>query len=868
MTRTLRSCVGTILVLFVAAAVPVRGAEEKPQPYIVLVGIDNYADTQIKARTHAEADAKAFYDLFSSRDFLGADAGHIKLLLGKPDEKRNSEPATHDNILKAVRWLSSKAGKDDVAIFAFFGEGAPIGERVCYFGSDSTYADRAKNAISAADFEQEFEKLKSKKFCAFVDVNFKGFDAGKQPTPEINLANLYKEYLGKEKEDETATVGRIVFLANIGWKPALELENHGLLAQIVLDALNGKADNEGYEPDGVVTIDELIKYLEKEAVQLVRKNAKNKEEREQIPMILGGRDSHFVLTHNPPVYTKVEETLKKFDQIAQDKKLASELVDEGRSFLSRMPKLEAQRALRKDYQKLVAGELTVEDFNKDRTKILDGLKFKRADALAFAAKLIHATQQVREGYVKNLNQGELVAWAIRGLYQRVDEKMPADVKERLDKIKEMKEPELTVLVADVREKLGSREDLDKHKDIDFALQFMLSHLDPYTTYIDPETLDRFSQETDASFTGIGIQIRKDTVKDMLLVVTPIKGSPAYKAGIKAGDVITKITREMDSKGNKLDTPEVISTKGLAIADAVKKILGREKTKVKLTVEREGEPKPLEFEVTRDRIEVETVLGTKRKEDDSWDYVIDHQNRICYVRLTQFAQNTARDLVEVIDKLEQKFKLDKKDIQGFILDLRNNPGGLLTSAVIISDLFIDDGMIVSIRPRVGRELPYYGEHEKSFTKFPMVVLVNGGSASGSEIVAACLQDHNRAIIMGERSYGKGSVQNIQNFEGGKLKMTTASYWRPSGKNMNRTSTGGKDEDEWGVMPDQGFAMKYSVKESEQLADHQHELEVIPRRDLPPAKEKKPEFKDRQLQMALDYLRSQIKMASREQAKKSN
>jgi len=193
----------------------------------------------------------------------------------------------------------------------------------------------------------------------------------------------------------------------------------------------------------------------------------------------------------------------------------------------------------------------------------------------------------------------------------------------------------------------------------------------------------------------------------------------------------------------------------------------------------------------------------------------------------------------------------------ILDLRFNPGGLLGSAVFVSDLFIDDGRIVSIRPRVGKEYKYDGESANSYTNFPMVVLVNGFSASGAEIVAACLQDHGRAKVMGTRSYGKGSVQSISNFEGGKLKMTTASYWRPSGKNINKSSTAGKEDDEWGVSPDKGFVLKLPTGEREELFEHLHDSEIIPRKDVSP-KEPKKEFKDRQLEMALDYLRNQIKV----------
>jgi carboxyl-terminal processing protease len=374
---------------------------------------------------------------------------------------------------------------------------------------------------------------------------------------------------------------------------------------------------------------------------------------------------------------------------------------------------------------------------------------------------------------------------------------------------------------------------------------------------------------------------------MLMVVTPIRGSPAYRArpsnvevsetevGLKAGDVITKIVREVDSEGKSLDSPEVISTQGMLLSDAVKKIKGKAGTRVKLEVDRDGYDKPLKFEITRARVELESVVGFKRNEDDSWNFAIDPQEGIYYIRLNQFAHQTFQDLEKVVKEL------NKKGIKGLVLDLRFNPGGLLGSAVNVSDLFIDDGLIVTVRPRVGREeayiAPVNGDRQTrrnhNYLNFPMVCLVNGHSASGSEIVAACLQDHKRALIVGERSYGKGSVQNVQPFEEGDLKVTIASFWRPNGRNLARLTPAGKpatEDEEWGVRPDKGYLVKLSEKERDDLQDFQHNQEIIPRRDRPVKesdKEEKSEFRDRQLEKGLDYLRGLIKTASRTSAKKA-
>jgi C-terminal peptidase prc len=847
------------LVLALLLTLPLQAAEATAHTYVLLVGISEYADQQIKPRPHAEADAQALYDLFTDKDYLGVDADHIRLLLGSPDATRKSEPATRENIIKGLHWIGTKPQRDDQVIFAFIGEGAPMGgpeSRLSYLAVDSNLKDRAKSAVAAGDIEQELDQMKSERFCAFIDVNFRGFKRRPEHVPEPTLGTSpFKEFRGvAPKEDDPSAPGRVVFLATNGLSQSLDTEEHGLFTQTLLKGLKGAADKKGYEADGLVTVDELWEYVNEQMPEEARKLGQTTEEKRLIPWLLESRGSDFVLTHNPAVAAKVTERLQKLSTLAKEEKISKDWAAEGEDLLQRMPKLQTYQELRRQYQRLVDGTLTQEDFGKERTKILAAMKLTKDAAFKFAAKVIQSTQIIREGYVKEVNQGDLVAWALRGLYRQIDEKMPADIRERLDKVRDLSEPELTKLLADARQRLGQREDLDNHKDIDHALQRMLAHLDPYTTYIDPETISRFTTETTGEFRGIGISIREDRSKGMLRVVTPLKNSPAYRAGLKAGDLITSITRDEDDKGHPLPEPEVIPTKGMTISDAVKKIQGKPGTKVKLTVEREGAAGPLQFEVPRAVIKVESVLGVKRKDNDEWDYVLDPANRICYIRLTNFARDTEHDLVEVMDKLK------KKGINGLILDLRFNPGGLLTSAVRISDMFIDDGAIVTIRPRIGEPKTEYGVHERSLLDFPMVCLVNGMSASGSEIVAACLQDHYRAVIMGERSYGKGSVQNIQPFEGGELKLTTASFWRPNGKNLNKSSTSGKEEEEWGVSPNPGFTLKLAERERDQLYEHQLDSQNIPRRDLP-AKETKTDFKDRQLDMALEYLRGQIKLAAK-------
>jgi carboxyl-terminal processing protease len=852
----------TLVALFAALALvlPLRADEapKKQQAYVIVVGVGNYADKQIKPRPHAEDDAKALFDVLVDKKYLGADPKNAHLLLGGEDAKRGSKPATRDNILKALKDVADKAGPDDLVLFAFFGEGGPLGDsgdRRCYFASDSTFKGRDKDAVAAADIGDAIKNLKSQHFCSFIDVNFKGYDGDAPGVGEPTLGQSpYKEFLGDDEAEEHAPqTGRVVFLATNGLHTSLDLKEHGLFAKAVIEGLTGAADKDGYEPDGSVTVDELAEYLDKRIPELARENGKTKEEKEQLHFVLGGRQSHYVLTHNPAVAAKVQERLAKLDELA-NKGLKDTFVQEGKQLLGRMPRLEAQRKLRKEYQALVDGKTTQDKFEEARTSILDSMKMKRSEALEFSQKILEVVDVIDKNYYKEVNKGEMVAWAVTGLYKSREEKVPADIEKRLKEAKTLKTVALNELLADARQALGTREDLDKHKDVDITLLRMLGHLDPYTTYIDPESKRRFTDEIQGNFTGIGIQIRKDTVSDMLLVVTPLKGSPAYKAGLEAGDIITTITREVDSQGKPLPEPEVLSTKGMPLNDAVKKILGQPGTKVKVTITREGLDKPKTFEITRGRIETESVMGYKRKDSDDWDYLVDPKNKIAYVRLTVFQKNSARDITKVMNDL-----VKEEGVKGVVFDLRFNPGGLLDSAAKITDLFIDDGLIVSIKPRKGDPYTFKGMSEGSLTGFPMVCLVNGGSASGSEIVSAALQDHKRAYIIGERSYGKGSVQNIMEFDGGDLKMTTATFWRPSGKNLNKSSTKGGEDEDWGVIPDK--TVKLTSKERGDLQEHLRDTEIIqPKGRKAPPKEKA-EFKDKQLDAALEYLRSQIKVVDK-------
>jgi carboxyl-terminal processing protease len=292
---------------------------------------------------------------------------------------------------------------------------------------------------------------------------------------------------------------------------------------------------------------------------------------------------------------------------------------------------------------------------------------------------------------------------------------------------------------------------DSQKLIQGAIKGMVQSLDPHSSFMTKEEHQELLMETKGSFSGVGIEI---TIRDNLLtVVSPIEGTPAYKAGIQAGDKIIKI----DGK----------PTVDMSLPEAVKGIRGEKGTKVNLTIMREGADKPLEFTLTRDLIPIKSVRSYLLTPD------------IAYVRISNFQSKTAQDLSAALEKIEKD-----NTLRGLILDLRNNPGGLLSQAIEVSDLFLDSGVIVSTRGRdSSQDLQATAHKEKTERNYPIIVLVNGGSASAAEIVAGALQDNKRAVILGTKTFGKGSVQTIIPLsDGSGLRLTTAMYYTPSGRSI--------------------------------------------------------------------------------------
>jgi hypothetical protein len=243
-------------------AVRLPAPENSRQPYVVLIGIGAYADPDIKPRPSAEADAQALYDLFADERYLGVDRDHVRLLLGAPDRKRGSSPATRGHILAALHWATGAAGPDGTVVVAWIGQGAPVGSRFCYFTHDSTFAGRADTAVTGADLRAALNRLPgSPRFCGLIDVDFQGFRAERDQAPVAHLDRLYEEFT--PGDDESPPLGRVILLASRGLRPPPDQDGHGQFTRVILDGLRGRADREGGEPDGWVTADELAAHVER-----------------------------------------------------------------------------------------------------------------------------------------------------------------------------------------------------------------------------------------------------------------------------------------------------------------------------------------------------------------------------------------------------------------------------------------------------------------------------------------------------------------------------------------------------------------------------------------------------------------------------
>lgn len=381
------------------------------------------------------------------------------------------------------------------------------------------------------------------------------------------------------------------------------------------------------------------------------------------------------------------------------------------------------------------------------------------------------------------------------------------------------------------------QEVDRGELMETAIRAIVGKLDSRGGFLRPNDLEFLgtnelkdvNTQIDQKLAGVGAVLKMEAGE--VAVQTPLAGSPALEGGIRAGDHIITID------GAELPRNQ--------IATAVKLLRGPTGTPVTLGVRRAGSEKLIEVKLVRNTIRLPTVLGHARQPDNSWNFILDKPGKIGYIRLTYLGKESAEEMRAAL------YDLKTSGMKAVILDLRNNPGGLLDGAVAVSDLFVESGRILTVKGRNG-DTAYDAKPKRTFSAIPMALLVNRKTASAAEIIAACLQDHQRAIVIGERTFGQGIVRSLFQLKSGvgAVKLPVAAFYRPSGKAMNRYPDS-KDSDDWGVTPDAGYEVALT---REELSEYEHEQSAGDAlyNDQRPT----PEFQDRQLEKAVDYLLGQL------------
>ncbi len=441
-----------------------------------------------------------------------------------------------------------------------------------------------------------------------------------------------------------------------------------------------------------------------------------------------------------------------------------------------------------------------------------------------AARGLVAQAQLRLGlcHLKLGNKSKAVA-ALERLTQDFPDK---------EKLLGMVEKQMPLLLDEIVTQIEQNyvKELDRSELMTTAIKAIIGKLDQQSDFLSEEDLAQVNRQLDQKVAGVGARLKFDKESGQVLVETPLPGSPAAKGGLRPGDRIIEIDGQ----------PAGGFPAGKELEAVVKLIHGPVGEPITLGIRHPGSEEVLQLKLVRDVVRLPSVLGVSYNAEQAWEFMLDEQRKVAYIRLTAIGRQSPAEMGAALDELTAR------GMQGLVLDLRNNPGGLLDQAVAICNLFVESGTIVTVKGRTGKEQIFSAKDEGVFSGFPMALLVNSNTASASEIIAACLQDHHRAVVIGERTFGQGLVKSLIQLEGGKsaLKLPTSAYYRPSGKNMHRYPES-KDSDDWGVRPDPNYEVIFSEEEKKGREKCWREREIL-------EEPSRTAFHDRQMQKALEFL----------------
>ncbi|MFO0948005.1 MAG: S41 family peptidase [Planctomycetota bacterium] len=805
------------------AAEPATAAPVIRKTWGVVVGIESYKHLSLPPRKFARADAAAFHRLLISPEKVGAAADSVWLLTDHPDPNSGSRLATADNVRAVLKNIAQQAKVNDLLILYLQGAGLPSNNEFRWLGCDTQLDRLPQTTILSDEWGELLGDIPCHWTLCYADLAFE------QPAAALGFKEAIQQAAWQNPLAGFVGNNRFVFSADDARNPSPEdpKVRHGLFTGLLLRGFDGAADREGEEADGWITAGELWKYLQ---MEMPKRAAELGITGNVQPVRFGNQPLPSLrLAPNPAAKGRLLGIVMQLAHLRDQGKLDSSLYDEGVLLLEAMPVSAPERRLRTAYAELAAGKMDMNSFSALREQVLKERALSPESARVFADAVMEARDLIDRNYVRPKRGNQAVAAGIRGLYLDLAVPIPGTIEAKLREVDQLGPEELHGLLIQARMNLGPWEESETTNPLELCLHAMFQSLDPYSRFLPSRSLVEEKKQVDGHFAGLGIQVRYNDMVRALDVVTPIFGAPAFKAGIRAGD-------------------RILAIDGRALAElsqeqAFRMLNGRRGQVAKLVVLKEGAQNPITVEIPFADVKVTTVVGYRRNQDYSWNYWYDESRRIAYVRLTGFDSHTAEDLRTVLSQLAKK-----RNVGGLILDLRFNGGGLLKSAIDVAGCFVKD-LIVTIVSRGGNEDARRGRELFRFDDFPLVVLVNEGSASGAEIVAGAIADNHRGILVGERSFGKGSVQDILDLDdlGGAVRLTTASFYRPNGKNVNR-GPAASSSDEWGVSPEDGNIVPMFREESRALQRNLRWREIIGRE----APSSGPAVPDPQLQRAVEIL----------------
>jgi carboxyl-terminal processing protease len=450
---------------------------------------------------------------------------------------------------------------------------------------------------------------------------------------------------------------------------------------------------------------------------------------------------------------------------------------------------------------------------------------------------------IRDGSISEVHPGDLVDWTVRALYQDHKEPLPDALDKRLAKARDLDEAGRRLLFQEALLPLDRIRELKAEALADQVMGAVLARFDPWARYNPSDCTCSLRR---SNRYGIGVELVQDARTGWARVVTPIRDGPAYKAGLRSDDLITHVALPSNDPDMP---PETQPTAGVPVDLLLANFRGKEETSIGLTVRRPGSARPVEVTVVRGPVSAEWLFGRQRLADDSWSFWLEEKSKIGYIRLPDFGPSSGLLLDEFTTVLRN---LKKEGLRGLVLDLRFNEGGALWETNEVANLFLAKGNFVTFRTRGKKELSRSCEEKGYLTGVPLVVLINGESANSTEALAACFQDHKRAMIVGERSRGRCSVHDVAPIGGREMVQTIAVAVRPSGKKLDRIAIPGYD-DSWGVTPDAGQILILHPEERTALQKHLVSQSILRHKDQPAPEDR---FTDRQLELARRCLRDQL------------